>query len=72
VYRRDTGAGQFKGRYRIGGEVALFDAEGGSKSPARGLRNDHRADGDGSLLCADAVCFTPSQERVSATLVPVP
>jgi hypothetical protein len=30
VYRRDTGAGQFKGRYRVGGEVALFDAEGGS------------------------------------------
>ena len=30
VYRRDTGGGQFKGRYRVGGEVALFDAEGGS------------------------------------------
>jgi hypothetical protein len=24
------GAGQFKGRYRVGGEVALLDAEGGS------------------------------------------
>lgn len=30
VYRRGTGAGQFTGRYRVGGEVALFDAEGGS------------------------------------------
>lgn len=30
MYRRGTGAGQFTGRYRVGGEVALFDAEGGS------------------------------------------
>jgi hypothetical protein len=27
VYERDTGGGQFKGRYQVGGEVALFDAE---------------------------------------------
>jgi putative NADH-flavin reductase len=30
VYRRGTGAGRFTGRHRVGGEVALFDAEGGS------------------------------------------
>jgi hypothetical protein len=27
LYGRDTGGGQFKGRYQVGGEVALFDAE---------------------------------------------
>jgi hypothetical protein len=30
VCRRNTGAGQFKGRDRVGGEMGLFDAEGGS------------------------------------------
>ena len=27
MYGRDTGGGQFKGRYQVGSEVALFDAE---------------------------------------------
>ena len=34
MYGRDTGGGQCKGRYRGGGEVALFDAEAAPASPA--------------------------------------